>query len=390
MIPELPHCSLDHDYSNDRPRLRYSEGGRFVQLSFARSPAAEWNAEAFGERGGTRGKCKGFSFGSRRRLLNRLNQVSAAADLPYFLTMTLPDDVFDDDHGRLVKTAKVWLDGFVKRLVRVCPSACGIWKIEHVSRKSGVHEGKLVPHFHLLIWGLGERHLGTRYLYDREPGPEHGRIIGEVDVYEAFVDVEDKQLAFELLTEMLKRPVGEDARQITETMFNGQRVRFGGSRRYCDRVFALIENVRAAGSHPSGVNRVRFMALSDWASLAWYHVVDSHNLDHLAAGVRVERVRSWGGVRWYASKYFSKVDSEFLGDLEFGRSWGIFNRKFMPWAKMVDLDLDEETGVRLRRVARRYLENILARKVNRPYGVTLYCDVEQFQKLWARPPPAPF
>ena len=62
----------------------------------------------------------------------------------------------------------------------------------------------------------------------------------------------------------------------------------------------------------------------------------------------------------------------------------------MPWAKMVELDLEPEVGVRLRRVARRYLERRFGRKVRKQYGVTLYCDVQQFRKLWEEPPPDPF
>jgi len=75
----------------------------------------------------------------------------------------------------------------------------------------------------------------------------------------------------------------------------------------------------------------------------------------------------------------------------FGRSWGVFNRKAVPWAKMVELELDGEMGVRLRRVARHYLERRFKRKVRAPYGITLYCNVENFRRLW-RPddPPDPF
>jgi len=86
----------------------------------------------------------------------------------------------------------------------------------------------------------------------------------------------------------------------------------------------------------------------------------------------------------------AKSDCGFLYDVQFGRSWGIFNRKSVPWAKMIEVELDGETGVRLRRVARRYLERRFGRKVKAPYGITLYGGVENFRRIWERPPPDPF
>jgi hypothetical protein len=133
------------------------------------------------------------------------------------------------------------------------------------------------------------------------------------------------------------------------------------------------------------------MSFFDWCSLAWYHVVGSNDVAHFNAGVRVERVRSWGGVRSYCSKYMAKLgDSDFLSEIPIGRSWGIFNREKIPWAKIVDLDLDEETGVRLRRIMRRYLEHVRGRRVRAPYGITLYCNVEHLKCLWAPQPDVPF
>jgi hypothetical protein len=87
----------------------------------------------------------------------------------------------------------------------------------------------------------------------------------------------------------------------------------------------------------------------------------------------------------------SKSDSEnFLSDISFGRSWGIFNRAYIPWAKMIELPLDEDAGIRLRRVMRRYLEHQRGCRVQRHWGVTIYCDVKQFSRLLAREPDAPF
>jgi hypothetical protein len=133
------------------------------------------------------------------------------------------------------------------------------------------------------------------------------------------------------------------------------------------------------------------MSFFDWVSLAWYHVVGTGNVDHFLAGCRVERIRTWGGVLSYCAKYMSKADSEnFMADVPAGRSWGIFNRACMPWAKLIELDLDDDVGNRVRRICRRYLEHRLGKRVQRHYGLTLYCDTAKFIPLFAPPIDAPF
>jgi len=376
--PELPHCGVVGDYSRENPRLTFAEGGRLLKLSFARSPAREWNDELFFKERGVRGKCKGFSFGSRRRMLDRLNMVSVASRLPYFVTATLPDDVFNDDAGEFAKTAKVWMDNFTKRLLRVCPSACGFWRVEWQSRKSGLYEGKLFPHFHLLVWGLPERVVSSGFV-SLDP------------VFEAFVDCPDNQLQWEFVKTFGTAPERPEWRLRCETTHNGQKLVFAGSNRFVARCRSALDVLSLAQASPLFEDRARQMAFQDWASLAWYHVVDSHNVDHLSAGLRVERVKSWGGVMSYCAKYMAKTDSGFLSDVQFGRSWGIFNRAAVPWAKLVEIDLDADVGNRLRRIARRYMENRRGRAVRAPYGLTLYCDTANWKRLWRPdPPPDPF
>src|ERR1035441_7085602 len=117
MKKPMAHCSGEHDYSCENPRLVMADGGRYFSVKFQRSPGMEWNQEQFfkHERA-KRGACKGFTFGSRRRMLDRLNQVSSSADLPTFITFTLPDNSFNDSVTEFAKTAKVCLDSLVKRL----------------------------------------------------------------------------------------------------------------------------------------------------------------------------------------------------------------------------------------------------------------------------------
>jgi hypothetical protein len=292
-------------------------------------------------------------------MLDRLNQVSCGAVLPDFVTLTLPDDCFDDSVTSFAKTAKLHLDALLKRLHRACPSACGFWRIEWKARKSGLHEGKLFPHFHLLIWGLPERVLAV----DRDTGKE---------LVESFVPVRDCQLAFTDVCGEVRRA------HVFKTM------------RAADRFFTreCVHEYRVSSA--AAVDQ-SFMSFFDWVSLAWYHVVGTGNVDHFLAGCRVERIRSWGGVLSYCAKYMSKADSEnFMADIPTGRSWGIFNRVCMPWAKMVELPLDDDAGVRIRRIARRYLEKRLGHSVKRHFGITVYCDVGQFKRLLEKPPDAPF
>ena len=369
MKKPMAHCSPEHDYSCEEPRLQYADGGRYFNIKFARSPGMAWNQEQFYKFDrAKRGACQGFSFGSRRRMLDRLNQISSGAELPVFVTCTLPDDSFNDSVTEFAKIAKAYLDNLLKRLHRACPSACGIWKIEWKARKSGEHVGKLFPHFHLLVWGLPQRSLGLVPIYDKETG----EMVDAEERFEAFVPVRDCQLKLQGLL----------ARLIDEKQFKKASSR---SKMIGRRAEMYYRNSLPAGDGES------WMSLKDWVSLAWYHVVGTGNTDHFEAGCRVEQLRSWGGVLAYCAKYMSKADAEsFLSEVPAGRHWGIFNREFMPWAKMVSLPLSDEQGVRLRRVARRYLEHAIGRRVQRHFGITIYCDTAPFKRLLHREPDTPF
>jgi hypothetical protein len=282
------------------------------------------------------------------------------------------------------------MDNWVKRLVRASPGACGFWRIEWKARLSGAYVGKLVPHFHCLVWGLDERQLPSRYTFD-----QFGNVEDEIEVFEAFVDLPDSQLTLSLLNHLSCLPdnspleIGVGRSVITSGV--GQFC-FTGKARFRARCSDIHNRLVMERLVPDSLQAqaAKKMPFADWASLAWYHVVASHNQDHLKAGVRVERVRTWGGVMSYCAKYMAKADCEFLSDVAFGRSWGVFNRKSMPWAKIIELELPRDVGVRLRRVARHYLDRVCGRKRARPYGLTLYCDVAQWSKLLARPPDTPF
>ena len=87
-----------------------------------------------------------FSRSSRRRFMRQLASVQVDAS-PVFATLTYPDHFPDDP--------KVWhrhLDTFAKRFLRKFGAGFA-WKLEPKRRKSGENEGKIAPHYHLLIWG---------------------------------------------------------------------------------------------------------------------------------------------------------------------------------------------------------------------------------------------
>jgi hypothetical protein len=370
MKERLAHCSDVNDYSAERPRLIYAEGGRYLRVAFARSPGMEWNQEMWPGDRSKRGQCRGFSFGSRRRMLDRINQLSKAADQPDFVTLTYPDSCFEDSVCDFAKRAKDDLFTLLKRLKRACRSACGFWRIEWKARKSGLHEGKLFPHFHLLVWGLPER-----------VNRHHPKTADDKVQFESFIPVDDAQQTLEL----------DFARVLRDHSF----ANFKSFTRFKDRMWWSIEmrndcagRVKSCGLDLDVHHWISFV---DWVSMAWFHVVGSSETAHFMAGSRVEKIRSWGGVTTYCTKYMSKADAEsFLTGVATGRNWGIFNREFMPWAKMVQMDLTDEQGNRIRRIARRYLERQVGHRIQRHYGITLYCDVDRFKPLWAREPDTPF
>lgn len=84
-----------------------------------------------------------------------------------------------------------------------------------------------------------------------------------------------------------------------------------------------------------------------WLSRRWNEITEG-SIEHLAAGVQVERARSWKGVSLYGSKtmgYVAKDESthaqrEHLKKINVGRFWGIWNKKeFDTHINEVHMDL---------------------------------------------------
>ena len=101
--------------------------------------------------GGVRGTISGFSENSRRRLQYKLASLERGG-LPVLVTLTYPDSYYEklsDFHNW-----KRDIDAFGKRVLRQFDQAGIVWKMEVVSRKSGLYVGQEFPHFHCLIWGV--------------------------------------------------------------------------------------------------------------------------------------------------------------------------------------------------------------------------------------------
>jgi hypothetical protein len=110
------------------------------------------------------------------------------------------------------------------------------------------------------------------------------------------------------------------------------------------------------------------MAVSHFHLLVWGEWIDRYELSrewaavvdapefaaHLAAGTKVEAIRSFRGVCSYAAKYISKASAVSLGD-HAGRVWGTFNREALPVGESFTVKLTAAQTVRVVRHAKRLL-----------------------------------
>lgn len=90
-----------------------------------------------------------------------------------------------------------------------------------------------------------------------------------------------------------------------------------------------------------------------WNDAAWAEVVKSANPHHRDRACRVEHMRTWNGVRFYAAKYIGKAADVTVK--ESGRIWGIHNRKLLAISVREEV-LEPEVGKRMRRTLRKLQE----------------------------------
>lgn len=95
-----------------------------------------------------RGAIVRFSPRSRSRMMRRTGQVRGMKK-PYFITLTYPGEFVADP-----KRVKEHLSMLKKRIKRTFERPGMIWRLELKTRLSGASEGELVPHYHLILWGM--------------------------------------------------------------------------------------------------------------------------------------------------------------------------------------------------------------------------------------------
>lgn len=99
-----------------------------------------------------RGKVTGFSHQSRNRLLRLLNSIDWKQNArPLFITLTFPDS----HHSPKFRDRRNRLNYFIKLTERFLGRTIGVlWRQEWIRRKTGKYQGKLRPHYHLLVFGV--------------------------------------------------------------------------------------------------------------------------------------------------------------------------------------------------------------------------------------------
>jgi len=97
--------------------------------------------------GGVRSAVAGFSRSSRKRMIEFMAKVRHTGSM-LFLTMTYDDISLIREDLDL----KAEFEAFRRRFERAFPTWAALWRIELQERKSGIHQGKLVPHYHLLVF----------------------------------------------------------------------------------------------------------------------------------------------------------------------------------------------------------------------------------------------
>ena len=127
--------------------VEFYDNGDLVRVKRAKL----WSRYEQPKGGAKRGEVKSFSAASQRRLKQSLARIDKRKEIPYFVTLTYPDEypISGSEWKRHLKN--LW-----QRLERQYPKGSFFWVLELKRRKSGINEGSFAPHFHLLVFGVGE------------------------------------------------------------------------------------------------------------------------------------------------------------------------------------------------------------------------------------------
>ena len=264
------------------------EGGNLIHIVKQRM----FKRTVEGEKDGKtpkRGKITGFSRSSQRRM--RIFMATLKLDgeeLPQFVTLTYPD-VFPEKAEKV----KEDLYALYKRLKRRWPDVGIVWRLEFKVRKSGVNEGMLAPHLHLLIWGVPDK-------FDFKSENNYWCQV---------------------------KPLGDGRWRRIVRYWNGDKTTRD----------KLDDELKGQDSFKS------------WLSRNWYSLAKTGDLRHYKAGTNVRRTTNAQHVMAYVSKYMSKEEQGHPGMKNPGRFWGALNQKNIPKAEK---KVHRITGVQAQKLIR--------------------------------------
>jgi len=266
--------------------------------------------------------------------------------LPMFVTVTYPDNFPFEPEIWQKHIAALW-----RRVRRKWPEVAAIWKKEFKRRRSGANAGKVAPHFHMLVWGVGvqpeERYDWVKY---------HKMLLARVGIADGQELIKRCTFLDGLKAEIEDLGPDVTVRIQTRSRSKGDVTSVEYWRQ--DGVPHLTALAKELAGKQDGIPEERepLEELRAWFSVAWAEIVSSDDPRHLVAGTRVEMVKSVRGVFSYAAKYLGKREEDVCAEYErIGRCWGVLGREFLPWASVTLLPLGRDQAVRLRRAALRYL-----------------------------------
>lgn len=158
-----------------------------------RVEAYEWDAEVTGglvalkgrmkeptrHGGGVRGAIREFSRQSRLRMLKMIAKVNwDQAGNGVFITLTFPDTSMPMAAASRNRVLAEFMRRTEKHLGR---PVSGLWRCEWVERKSGIYRGKLLPHYHLILFGVRFIPYQEINLWWKEALHQDGIVMTDVD-----------------------------------------------------------------------------------------------------------------------------------------------------------------------------------------------------------------
>jgi hypothetical protein len=103
-----------------------------------------------------RGVVDGFSAAARLRLLKRIATINwSEIPMSIFLTLTYPDECAERTYKQRGQDRFMFMRHIEKHLGR---KVCGVWRVEWLPRRSGTLKGMILPHYHILLFGVSFVH----------------------------------------------------------------------------------------------------------------------------------------------------------------------------------------------------------------------------------------